>query len=172
MMTIARFLMLFAAVLIGCLTSSVKAGGRSQGYIYDAVAIGDHRAIVINNITARVSIQSKSTASVDQTSSTFGGEFENCGNQIYHCITGPVDIIIPKKMTLADWQYHGVFCKSRAEQHINIYLVTCKSGVSGVETIVTFSVLRGVLSFKNTPLGGRSLFKLRGYFGIFSRPDY
>ena len=168
-MNYAKLLRLIYVSLICILPPSACATGRVNGYIYDGAARGDQRAVVINTATTWVGIQNRSSADIDASSTGFGGEFKDCGNKIYHCIDGPLNVAIPKKLPdfKQRYEFNGLMCESVPMRTNDVYKITCRSG-SHVASVVIFSIVRGVLSFRGTPIGGRDLFKLRGSAGLFS----
>ena len=171
MKTIQAPIKIFVTLLILSSTSIVYAESKRQVYIYDGQAAGDQRAIVFNNLLNEVSVQNKSSAAIDSEPYAFGGSFRYCSSKHYYCILGPLNIVIPKDIGefKYNWRYKGVVCRARTGLQRGVYTVMCKLDASGVESVVEFSPLRGILSFKNTPIGAGSLFRLRGCKGIFSR---
>ena len=171
MINIQTSVQIFLMLLILSSTSIVHADSKKQVYIYDGQAAGDQRAIVFNNLINEVSVQNKSIAAREAESYAFGGTFRYCTSKHYYCIFGPLNIVIPKDTGTFkyNWTYKGVVCRARTGLKRGLYTVMCKLGASGVESVVEFSSLRGILSFRNTPIGARSLFRLRGCKGIFSR---
>jgi hypothetical protein len=157
----------FASLMFSLPASS--CAGEIHGYIYDGATKGDQRAIVINIATTWVGVQNRSDASIDAFSNGFGGEFRDCGNKLYFCIVGPLNFAIPKKLThfKQKYEFNGMSCESVATKISDVYRITCMAG-GRVASVMNFSMIRGVLSFRDTPIGGRDLFKLRGSIGLFS----
>lgn len=87
--------------------------------------------------------------------SEFGGDYEDCGNETFFCLAGPLDIIIPKSMSAKQWQYLGLSCKSVDEHGGDVIHVTCSSSrMYHTGTSFSYSRSRGVLSFGNSRIGG------------------
>lgn len=168
-----RIYVVCVASVIYSVACSALAAHRTENckdYIYDAIGVGDNRAVVVNRVTRYVSIQDKREASVDAMPEAFSGSYEDCGNKIFSCLTGPLDIVIPKAMPMTQWKYHGLSCKRVGSIEGNAIRVTCSSSRRyHTGTSFTYSPSRGVLSFGNSPIGGtRGGFKLRGQSGLFS----
>lgn len=157
-----------------CLTAfSGLAGSHTEndkGYIYDAITVGDNRAVVINRVTHDVSIQDKRNASVNAVPGEFSGAYEDCGNEAFFCLAGPLDIVVSKSMSIKQWHYNGLSCRRIGAPEGDAIRVTCSSSRHPrTETSFTYSPSRGVLLFGNSPIGGtRGGFRLRGQRGLFS----
>jgi len=149
---------------------AVHSKENSKGYIYDAVDAGDNRSVVVNRVTRYVGIQDKRDARVDVMVGDFGGFYEDCGNDVFFCLAGPLDIIIPKSLPIKEWRYNGLSCKKIGNPEGDTIRVTCSSSrLYHTGTSFTYSLSRGVLSFGNSRVGGtRGGFKLRGERGLFS----
>ncbi|SHM47946.1 hypothetical protein SAMN05428972_3745 [Rhodanobacter sp. OK091] len=143
---------------------------KCNGYIYDAINAGDNRAVVVNRVTRDVGIQDKRDARVDAMPGDFSASYEDCGNEVFFCLAGPLDIVIPKSMPMKQWQYRGLSCKRIGEPEGDAIRVTCSSSrLYHTGTSFTYSRSRGVLSFGNSRVGGaRGGFALRGQRGLFS----
>src|SRR6185312_10608389 len=154
---------IFVMLLILFSACIVHADSKGQVYIYDGQAAGDQRSIVFNSYFNEVSVQNKLSAATESESHAFGGSFRTCTSKHYYCIFGPLNIVIPKDVGAFkySWKYKGVVCRARTGLQRGLYTVMCKLGDNGVESVVEFSSLRGILSFKNTPIGAGSLFRLR-----------
>lgn len=141
-----------------------------RGYIYDAISEGDNRAVVVNRITRYVGIQDKRNARVDASVGEFGGFYEDCSSEIFYCLAGPLDIVVPKSMSIKQWQYHGLSCKIIGRPEGDVFRITCSSSrLYRTGTSFTYSLSRGILSFGNSRVGGtRGGFVLRGQRGLFS----
>ncbi len=158
--------------LVTFLVSSAYGAENSKGYIYDAKEAGDNRVVVINRVTRYVGIQDKSDVRIDAILTEFGGYYDDCGNEVFFCLTGPLEIVIPKSMPMKQWQYHGLSCKNVGETEGDVIRITCRSIRSGGRRgggTFTYSLSRGVLSIDSSPVGGsRGGFELRGQRGLFS----
>jgi hypothetical protein len=145
---------------------------KCNGYIYDAINAADNRAIVINQITHYVGIQDKRDVRLDASFGNFGAFYEDCGNDAFYCLSGPLDIVIPKSVAMKQWEYNGLSCKRLGDPQDDIFSVTCTSSRRyHTGTSFTYSPSRGVLSFGNSPVGGVTRgngFALRGKRGLFS----
>lgn len=160
----------FVILMAASSASLARTSDKGNGYVYDSAVAGDQRAVVFSDADSEVSIQNKVTASTIAMSHGFGGVFRYCSNGIYYCLSGPINVSIPKDLSTSssEWTYNNFSCKSRSGRRRGVYVVICKNAGDEVESTVEFSHLRGILSFRNTPIGGGVLFKLRGRHGIFS----
>ena len=163
-------LVMTVVALAACLAPAAHGAENGKGYIYDAMNAGDNRAVVVNRVTGYVGIQDKRDVSVDTMVGDFGGSYEDCGNDIFFCLAGPLDIIIPKSMSMKQWKYKGLSCKKIGKPEGDAIRVTCSSSrLYHTGTSFTYSRSRGVLSFGNSRIGGtRGGFVLRGQRGLFS----
>lgn len=168
-----RIFVFFMAAVIFSVAFSVFAAHRGEScknYVYDAINEGDNRAVVVNRVTRYVSIQDKHGISLNATPKAFSGPYEDCGNKVFFCLAGPLEIVIPKSMPRLQWKYHGLSCKRVGNAARDAIRVTCSSSRryhTGIS--FTYSLSRGVLSFGNSPIGGtRGGFSLRGQRGLFS----
>lgn len=156
--------------LVPFLVPAAHGTEKCNGYIYDAINAGDNRAVVVNRVTRDVGIQDKRDARVDVTPGEFSSSYEDCGNEAFFCLAGPLDIVIPKSMPMKQWQYHGLSCKRIGKPEGDVIRVTCSSSrLYRTGTSFTYSLSRGILSFSNSRVGGtRGGFALRGQRGLFS----
>ena len=163
-----------AATTISLATCFVSAAhgaehGRGYIYIYDGTGVGDNAAIAINVVTHYIGIQNKSDARIEAIAPTFGGFYENCGNAVFFCLTGPLEIVIPRSLPLKQWQYHGLSCNSADEPGGDAIRIVCRSANYSGRPTFTYSPSRGVLSIDSAPLvGARKKYVLRGQSGLFA----
>jgi hypothetical protein len=162
-------LVMTVVALAACLALAAHGAENGKGYIYDATDAGDNRAVVVNRDTGYVGIQDKRDVHVPM-DGDFGGFYEDCGNDTFLCLEGPLDIIIPKSMSMKQWTYKGLSCKKVGKPEGDTIRVTCSSSrLYHTGTSFTYSRSRGVLSFGNSRIGGtRGGFVLRGQRGLFS----
>jgi hypothetical protein len=155
---------------VACSALASHSAEHCKNYVYDAISEGDNRAVVVNRVTRDVSIQDKREVSMDAIPEAFSGSYKDCGNKIFFCLAGPLDIVIPKSMPKKQWKYHGLSCKRVGEPEGDAIHVTCSSSRRyHTGTSFTYSLSRGVLSFGNSPIGGtRGGFRLSGKSGLFS----
>lgn len=130
------------------------------GSIYDATA--DQRAMVFNFHTHWMSFQDKRTANVNS-SSEFGGYFHDCSDSSYHCLSGPLSIVIPVIIQSHGWKHDGISCKASTQKSSNTYEISCTNS-DGRVTYVDYSPRHGISAIRQ---GDHSEFVLRGDCGIF-----
>lgn len=155
--------------LFACLASAAYGAEPGKAYIYDAKEPGDNRALVVDIVTRNVEIQDQRSADMNASIGDLGGGFDDCGNEAFFCLTGLLEIIIPKSMPMKQWQYHGLSCQSTARPGSDTFRITCRSPRYRGSPSFTYSLSRGVLSIDSSPAGGaRGGFELRGQLGLFS----
>lgn len=166
---------IFAIVLVSAfvLVHAAHGAERPRGYIYDGVNNGRSRpphnlAIVITVDTATVEVQNKTDARVGAKYGGLYGEYENCGNEAFYCLTGPLEIVIPRAMPMKQWTYHGLFCQSVAQKGGDTYRISCRSRQYRGHPTYTYSLSRGVVSIESAPIWAADRFVLRGDQGLFS----
>lgn len=133
------------------------------GCIYDATT--DQRAMVFNFRTHWMSFQDKRSANVNL-SSEFGGYFRNCSDSSYHCLSGPLSIVIPMTIHSHEWRHNGVSCKAKLLRTANSYNISCKDSY-GRETHVDYSPRHGISVIQQMDERDNTKFVLRGGCGIF-----
>ena len=152
-----------------CLAVASSSTEQVRGYIYDAKGAGDNRALVIDILTRNVEIQDKRDAHLDAPLGDLGGGFDDCSNEKFYCVTGLLEIVVPKAMPMKRWQYHGLSCESTAESKSDAFLITCRSRKYRGTPTFTYSLSRGVISIDSSPIGGaQGRFELRGQLGLMS----
>jgi|GEM_PF-1619566 len=161
-----------ASLLVVLFAPHVRGTEKCTGYIYDATNAGDNRSIVVNRITHYVGLQDKRDAHIDDSFSISGSSCEDCGNDAFYGLSGPLDIVIPKPSAMKKWDYVGLSCKRAKELQGDAFLVTCTSSrLYHTGTRFIYSPSRGALSFGNSPVGGvvhGNGFTLRGQSGLFA----
>ncbi len=163
----------FAVVLVAsCVNSYAVTSCVDQGYIYDAVGSDDKRAIVVDLSDKYISMQDKRQINIKSRSSEFAGKYTDCGNRSFFCISGPLEIVIPRDVSTMSWDYNHMSCSSHKTHRVGVFLATCVFGPRKRIITITYSALHGVLSFRNSPLGGDYIFELRGPDGLFSASKY
>lgn len=141
----------------------------SAVYIYDAKGVDDNRALVIDAVSRNVEIQDKRSARVDAPRGDVGGSYDDCGDAGFFCLTGLLEIVVPKSMPMKHWQYRDMACQSVAQPGSDAFRITCRSPRFRGTPTYTYSLSRGILSIDSSPIGGaRGGFALRGQHGLFS----
>lgn len=163
-----------AVVIAACVLAPLAHGfERSKRYIYDEAGSTNsgaphNLAIVIDVEKEWVNIQSKAKARVGSMYAGVGGSYVNCGNEAFYCLTGPLEIVIPKTMSVHRWNYHGLVCRGVRQMKSDIYDITCRSPKYQGRPSYTYSISRGVLSISSSPVAGEYRYELRGERGLFS----
>jgi hypothetical protein len=144
------------------LALAMPSGAQSGGFIYDQQ--GTRLSSVFNAKTKWFSFQDKRTANVTNSSSEFAGAFRWCSNEQLHCISGPLNILVPKDFAEGVYDHIGIHCSTR---RVALATLTgeCTSG-GGVRTSYTFERGRGIVSFRLATDQGTYL--LRGTVGLFA----
>jgi hypothetical protein len=141
------------------------AAPMKTGYIYDSQV--DARAAVFNMVSLLFSFQGRSDAHIEG-HSEFSVQFEDCSNEKYFCLVGPVAFVVPKAFNASHWEYHETKCDVVMKNR-DPYTIRCRSGASDAATIFTYSLSCGIISFKKSEPGDTTSFLLRGDKGIFSQ---
>ena len=81
--------------------------GSPEGYIYDLQ--GTKNSEVFNLMENWFSIQGRRSASVSG-SSAFAGHFKPCSTKVFHCISGSLNLIVPKTIAAGRWVYGYTEC--------------------------------------------------------------
>jgi hypothetical protein len=156
------------AAMVVCLISVARSSSQDRGYIYEASTKGNNLAIVIDTNTRYVGIQDKRNVRIGSMDNEFAGFYEDCSNDAFHCLTGPLEIVIPKVMPVQHWAYHGLWCHSVLQPGGDAYRIICRSDEHGATPTYMYSVSRGVVSIESSPIGSIDRFELRGKQGLFS----
>lgn len=157
-----------AVVLIFDLVTVARSSEQARGYIYDGVGDAKHTSIVIDVTTHDVEIQHKADARIGPSPTGLSHNYDDCGNDKFYCLTGMLEIVIPKAMPVRKWKYHGLSCKSVAQSGGDRFRVTCRSPKYRGRPTCTYSLSRGVVSINSSPVAGDYTYELRGQFGLFS----
>lgn len=154
--------------LASCQVPAVLSAEQVRGYIYDGTGRANNLSIVIDVVKPWVEIYHKADARIGSMGGDFGGEYEDCGNETFYCMTEGLEIVIPKAMPMKQWEYHGLTCQSAALPGRGVYRITCRSPKYRGQPTYTYSLSRGVLSIDSSPIAGRYRYELRGELGLFS----
>jgi len=155
--------------LIASLAFAAHSAEPGKVYVYDAKDADDNRALVIDVATRNVEVQDKRSAHMATPAGDLGGGYDDCSNAAFHCLTGLLEIVIPKAMSMPRWEYHGMSCEAVAQPGGDVFRIVCKSPKYRGRPTYTYSLSRGVLSIDSSPIGGaRGNFALRGRYGLFS----
>jgi hypothetical protein len=139
-----------------------------KGYIYDGIGRSYNLSIVINVTTHDVEVQGTRDARIINPDSVITNSYKDCGNDAFYCLTGMLEIVIPKAMPLKHWEYHGLSCQSVAQSGGDAYRITCRSPKYRGRPTYTYSLSRGVVSIESSPVAGDYKYELRGKHGLFS----
>lgn len=145
---------------------TVHADGLSKAYIYDSV--DDPRAIVFNLNGGSFTFQDKNFVHIDEITE-FGGSLQVCGDPEYFCLSGSIDLVIPKVLSSMNWTYHGVTCSSNLlSRYSGVYKISCLGPGRDSGTEVEYSSFHGVISISDGAPGDQTRFELRGECGFFA----
>lgn len=166
MLHLASFVAIVVSIL--SLVSATPGDKKVDGYIYDGVGKADKLSIVIDAAKQNARIESTAHASIGASRSEIIPDYEDCSNHSFYCITGMLEIVIPKTMPIKHWKHHGLSCKSVARPVDDTYRVTCWSLQYRGRPTYTYSLSRGIVSIESSPVGGDYKYELRGDHGLFS----
>lgn len=166
-----RHIASFAAlglVLIFGLVPVAHSAEKVAGAIYDGTGRSKNLSIVVNVTTHGVAMQSTADAHINIPDDVISNDYEDCGNEDFYCITGPLDIVIPKAMPMKQWKYHDLSCQSVAQLGGDAYRIICRSPKFRGRPTYTYSITRGVLFIESSPVAGDYRYEPRGKYGLFS----
>ncbi|WP_157798647.1 hypothetical protein [Dyella ginsengisoli] len=155
-------------VLVFRLVPAADSAEQVAGYIYDGTGRSKSTSIVINVTTHDVAIQGKPDARINNPADVITNNYKDCSNKDFYCLTGMLEIVIPKAMPMKQWKYHDVSCQTVAQSRGDAYLITCRSPKYRGRPTYTYSLTRGVLSIESAPVAGDYRYELRGKYGLFS----
>lgn len=140
-----------------------------EGYVYDSTEPGSNLAIVIDVTRRYVEVQDKSDVHIGSMLTDLGGTYTDCGSEAFLCLTGALEIVVPKSLGTEKWRYNGLSCSSVIEPRSDAFRITCQSPDYPGKHAFTYSPTRGVLSIDSSPVGGSNRsYKLRGRYGLLS----
>lgn len=165
-----RIVMLLAVFVLWilCLVPNTHGAERGRGYIYDGVGRASNLSIVIDVVTHDVVIKHAADARFDTSSSDNTNRYQNCGNAAFYCLTGLLEIVIPKVMPMKHWEYHGLSCQSTPQPGGDVYRIVCRSPKWHGRPTFSYSLSHGVTSIESSPIAGDHRYELRGKCGLFS----
>ena len=154
--------------LVSNLIPAARGAEQVRGYIYDGTGRANNLSIVIDVVKPWVEIYHKANARTGSMDGDFGGNYDDCGNEAFYCMTSGLEIVIPKAMPMKQWKYHGLSCQSVPQPRGDAYRITCSSPKYRGKPTYTYSLSRGVASIESSPIWARDRFELRGERGLFS----
>ncbi len=153
------------ALLCGCASQRLPVHCPAQrGYIYDQVGTG--AAVVFNLERRNLSVQSKQAADVERISE-FGGSFTNCSSDEIHCLSGIVDLIIPKNGSSGSWRSATADC--RVERSVSQLIGECRGLQGNRITTFAYSAANGITTYSNFGPGYSTTYRIRGFCGLFAK---
>lgn len=161
-------LVAMTVTLVSGLGSVVQGSGQVRGYIYDGIGKANNLSIVIDVATHGVEIQGKADARIGASLSGITHDYDDCGDKKFYCLTGMLEIVVPKAMPMKQWKYHGLSCQSVVQPGGDAYRITCRSPKYRGQPTYTYSLSRGVVSIESSPVAGDYSYELRGEHGLFS----
>lgn len=158
---------LLGLTLLGCTNVSEPKCPTINGYIYDSSI--DGRAEVFNLKSFTMSIQSKRDADINRSDSEFAGPIVNCSSKAYLCMSGSLNLTVPRELTLAAWTFNGLNCKSlRDAKSTDQATIECAEGKDRPSIKAEYSTGRGILSYRRQNLDDEAVFRVRGRCGLFA----
>ena len=142
--------------------------GSPDGYIYDVQDTANSE--VFNLKQNWFSIQGRRTAKVPG-SSEFAGPIKPCSTKVFHCISGALNLMVPKIMVAGSWVHGKTECVTVVVS-LNRISGRCISGT--VETNYLFDAQRGLISYRRGIPDGNGGYRndgvslIRGQRGLFS----
>lgn len=158
---------LLGLTLIGCSSASEPQCLVGNGYIYESSI--DGRAEVFNLKSMTMSTQSKGDANINRSDSEFAGPIVICSTKAYLCVSGSLDISIPRGSTPTSWSFNGLNCKmSTDEKFSDRAIIECSEGQKPSSIKAHYSISSGILSYRRQNVGDEAVFRARGGCGLFA----
>jgi hypothetical protein len=153
--------------LLGCTSASEPKCPTIKGYIYDSSI--DGRAEVFNLKSLIMSIQSKRDADINRSDSEFAGPIVNCSSKVYLCMSGSLNVTVPRELPLTAWSFNGLNCKRlRDDISTDQVSIECAEGKKPPSIKAKYSKSRGILSYRRQNLDDEAVFRVRGRCGLFA----
>lgn len=158
---------LLALTLLGCAGANEPRCASGNGYIYDSST--DGRSEVFNLKSMTMSTQSKSDADIKRSDSEFAGPIASCSSKLYLCVSGSLNISIPRGSTPNAWSFNGFKCKTmRASESADRVIIECAGGKRPASMKAEYSKSRGILSYRRQNVGDEAVFRARSGCGLFA----
>ena len=158
---------LLGLTLLGCTSASEPKCAAGEGYIYDSST--DGRAEVFNLKSMTMSTQSKGEADVNRSDSEFAGPIVSCSNKDYLCVSGSLNISVPRGSMPTSWSFNGLNCKMlRDTKSAGQTTIECAEGRKPPSIKAEYSTSRGILSYRRQNVGDEAVFRARGRCGLFT----
>jgi hypothetical protein len=158
---------LLGLTLLGCTSASEPKCASGNGYIYDSSI--DGRAEVFNLKSMTMSTQSKGDADLNRSDSEFAGPIVSCSNKAYLCMSGSLNISVPRGSTPIAWSFNGLNCKLlRDAKSTDQAIIECAEGKKPPSIKAEYSTSRGILSYRRQNVGDEAVFRARGRCGLFT----
>lgn len=158
---------LLGLALFGCTSGSEPKCVDSNVYIYDSSM--DGRSEVFNLKMLTMSTQSRGDANVNRSDSEFAGPIVICTTKAFLCLSGSLDISIPRGSTPTSWSFNGLNCKLYDDRKLSDpAIIECSKGRNSPSIKVQYSTSGGILSYRRQNVGDEAVFKARGECGLFA----
>lgn len=154
--------------MVACLFPTAHGAEQVNGFIYAATDKASNMAIVIDAGRGWVDMQDKASARIGSPDGSLGGFYEECGNEAFYCVTGALEMVIPKAMPMREWKFHGLSCQSTPDPREDVFRIACRSPKHHGQPTYTYSLTRGVVSIESAPVWSSGRFQLRGERGLFA----
>lgn len=140
---------------------------KTRTYIYDGVGEAKKTSIVVDFVNKNAELRDKGDALVPSLSG-ITHDFDDCSDSRYYCLSGMLEIVVPKNMPIEEWEFHGLSCRSVAQAVANTYRINCQSHKYRGHPTYTYSLYHGIVSIESSPVAGDYRYELRGQDGLFS----
>jgi hypothetical protein len=158
---------LLGLTLVGCAGANETECAVGDGYIYDSST--DNRAEVFNLKSMTMSTQSKGDADINRSDSEFAGPVVICSNKEYFCISGTLNVSVPRVLGPARWSLNGLSCRmSRDTRSTDLATIECSEDRKPPSIKAEYSGTRGLLSYRRQNVGDDAVFRTRGRCGLFA----
>lgn len=165
-----RFALLVIALLLTLVSVDAIAGKKKCKIVYASQS--DHTALRFDLRDDYLSTHDKRSPKIFEEQTEFGGYFTDCSNNRFYCVSGPIDLLVPKHVQLLHWGNKSAHCNAKRvhSSHIAAYVVKCSSdyGNRVRTTRFHYSLIQGVTSFRFLSPSKGAKYSLRGVCGLFA----
>lgn len=168
-----RFTLIVIALLLSSVSAYAMTGKQKCKIVYASQS--DNTALRFDLRDNYLSTHDKRSPKIFEEQTEFGGYFTNCTNNEYYCISGPIDLLLPKNIRLLHWGNESAHCNAKRvhPSRTTVYVVKCSShyGNQVRTTRFHYSTYRGVTSFRFLSPSKGSIYSLRGACGLFAASE-
>lgn len=167
-----KFTFLVISLLFPLVSADAWTNQKECKIIYDSQS--DNTALRFDLRNDYLSTHDKRSPEIFKEQTEFGGYFTNCTNNKFYCISGPIDLLLPRRVQLLHWSNKTTLCNAKRIHllYTTLYAVVCSSSYGNRIRITRFdySPSRGVTSFRILSPSNGVMYSLLGERGLFATP--